>query len=115
MAERQNAADEAKIRAQRAGEKLDDEQLMADLSVVLSSRAGRNVLWSLLEKANVYGSSFHEDSNWMAFREGNRNAGLHLLMMIQDADPKAYVAMIQEHQIPKKSDKNPSDTEREDG
>lgn len=97
MGARENAANEGQIRATRATQKLDDDQLTADLSVVLSSRAGRNVLWSLLEGSGLYLSSFHEDAAWMAFREGNRNAGLQLLASIQRVDQAAYITMMQEH------------------
>lgn len=95
---RDSASNEGQIRAIRQAQSLEAEQLAADFAAVLGSRAGRHVLWSLLEDAGMYGSTFHENQAWAAFREGQRNVGLQILATINEVDPTAYVTMIQEHQ-----------------
>lgn len=104
MGRRENAADEPRIRAQQSAQRLASEQLAADLGAVLGSRAGRHVLWWLLEDAGLYGSTFHENPSWAAFLEGQRNAGLRLLALIEETDPKALLTLMDEHRKMKKSD-----------
>ena len=68
-----------------------------DLRSVLQTGAGRNVLWQMLEQANVFGMSYTGDVNSTFFNEGARSMGNHLLIQIQQADAASFIKMQQEH------------------
>ena len=68
-----------------------------DLRSVLKTSAGRNVLWQVLEQANVFGISYTGESNSTFFNEGMRNIGNRLLAHIQQANPDAFLLMQKEH------------------
>lgn len=50
-----------------------------DMTAVLSTEAGKRVLWWILEEAHIFNSNFTGQSNTTIFREGERNIGLKLL------------------------------------
>ena len=68
-----------------------------DLRSVLQTGAGRNVLWQMLEQANVFGMSYTGDVNSTFFNEGARSMGNRLLIQIQQADAASFIKMQQEH------------------
>ena len=68
-----------------------------DLRSVLQTSAGRNVLWQMLEQANVFGMSYTGDVNSTFFNEGARSMGNRLLIQIQQADAASFIKMQQEH------------------
>lgn len=74
----------------------DEEQLAASLQAVLSTPAGRLVLWRLLEDTHVYGTSFDHSGSVMYFREGARNVGLTWRARILAADEPGYELMARE-------------------
>ena len=68
-----------------------------DLRSVLQTSAGRNVLWQMLEQANVFGMSYTGEVNSTFFNEGARSMGNRLLIQIQQADAASFIKMQQEH------------------
>ena len=68
----------------------------ADLKWLMGSKRGRRIVWRLLDKAGVYRLSFNTNAMSMAFAEGGRNYGLHVLAQIHALCPDLYVAMMQE-------------------
>lgn len=69
------------------------ELLVLNLKEVLSTSAGRNVLWHILDNAGIYASSFTGNSQTF-FNEGRRNLGLYILSLMEDADPTCYPRMV---------------------
>ena len=76
-----------------------------DLRAVLQTSAGRNVLWQMLEQANVFGMSYTGDVNSTFFNEGARSMGNRLLIQIQQADAAGFIKMQQEHLAKLKEEK----------
>lgn len=52
--------------------------------------------WRLLEMSGVFRSVFSTNAMQMAFAEGNRNLGNHLLAKLQDAAFSDYLTMLDE-------------------
>lgn len=86
---------------ERARKRIQAEQARAtraaqrDLRAVLSTPAGRRILWGILEDARVFQGSFTTDAGVTAFNEGQRAVGLKLLERITDASPKAFYEMME--------------------
>ena len=68
-----------------------------DLRSVLQTNSGRNVLWQMLEQANVFGMSYTGEVNSTFFNEGARSMGNRWLIQIQQADAVSFIKMQQEH------------------
>ena len=68
-----------------------------DLKSILQTKQGRNVLWQMLEQANVFGMSYTGEVNSTFFNEGARSAGNRLLVQIQQASPESFLLMQKEH------------------
>jgi hypothetical protein len=82
----QRRKDEAELKAMNAE---------SDFKWLMSHAKGRRIVWSLLEKAHVFQSSYTGD-NTTFFREGERNIGLFLMAQINEFCPDLYVQMVLE-------------------
>lgn len=67
-----------------------------DFMWLMSSKRGRRIVWRLLERAKIFGTSFSPDAMQMAFSEGGRNAGLQLVAQIFELCPERYAEMAKE-------------------
>jgi hypothetical protein len=76
--------------------RLAEQQLKADYCALMATRAGRNVMWGLLEEAGLFLVSFAGDSHATAFNEGMRNAGLRLFGRLRAWCPEDYTLMATE-------------------
>jgi diketogulonate reductase-like aldo/keto reductase len=64
----------------------------------MSGKRGRRVVWSLLDRAGVFRSSFVAGSpEQTAFNEGQRNMGLIYLDLILTHAPDAHSTMVDEN------------------
>ncbi|EAA5679598.1 hypothetical protein D6R12_09725 [Salmonella enterica subsp. enterica serovar Weltevreden] len=77
------------------------QQLLAqrdidDIKFVMGSEQGRRVIWSLLEKGQVFGTCFNVDPNITAFNEGQRNLALVLFQRVMAHCPDQYLKMAEE-------------------
>jgi len=63
---------------------------------IMETREGRGWVHALLESAHVWRSSFALDALAMAFAEGERNIGLHVLADLMRAAPDQYLVMVKE-------------------
>ncbi|HEO9245149.1 TPA: hypothetical protein ACOELY_000494 [Enterobacter kobei] len=77
------------------------QQLLAqrdieDIQFVMGSEQGRRVIWSLLEKGQVFGTCFNVDPHITAFNEGQRNLALVLLQRVMAHCPDQYLTMASE-------------------
>lgn len=68
----------------------------SDLKWLMGSKRGRRIVWRLLDRAGVFRLSFNTNAMTMAFNEGNRNYGLHVLAQIHATCPELYAAMTKE-------------------
>lgn len=67
-----------------------------DIRFVMDSNQGRRVVWSVLEKGNVFGACFAVDSHVTAFNEGQRNLALALFQRVMQHCPEQYLKMAAE-------------------
>lgn len=72
------------------------EQEVSDLKWLMGHEEGRRIAWRFLEEAGVFRTSFSLSELEMAFREGNRNAGVKLLGEINEHCPQRYMQMVKE-------------------
>lgn len=77
------------------------QQLLAqrdidDIQLVMGSEQGRRVIWSLLEKGQVFGACFNVDPHITAFNEGQRNLALALFQRVIAHCPDQYLKMAAE-------------------
>lgn len=91
-----NAADPHQVRRGRRVEAQREAQYRGALGVVLKSREGRFVIWSLLERAGLYRTSLQVDPHQTYALEGRRNFGLELLEAVQSTDLERYLLMERE-------------------
>ncbi|HEA0345080.1 TPA: hypothetical protein RU593_003012 [Salmonella enterica] len=89
--------DEEELRIQNERKKNDLEQREKDdIKFVMDSEQGRRVVWSLLEKGQVFGTCFNVDPNITAFNEGQRNLALVLFQRVMTHCPDQYLKMAAE-------------------
>lgn len=89
--------DEEELRIQNERKKHDLEQREKDdIKFVMDSEQGRRVIWSLLEKGQVFGTCFNVDPNITAFNEGQRNLALVLFQRVMTHCPDQYLKMAAE-------------------
>ena len=77
--------------------KLQQQTEAEDIKWLLSSKRGRRIAWSLLDRAGVFQLSFNTTAMTMAFNEGRKNEGLRLLAQIHEFAPEQYTVMTQEN------------------
>ena len=65
----------------------------------MGGKRGRRVVWSLLDRAGVFRSSFAGSSEQTAFNEGQRNIGLIYLDLILTHAPDAHSTMVDENRV----------------
>lgn len=84
-----------KLRQQQRERQLRREAFILEL---MASIAGREFIWDLLSKANVFAISFVPGQpDLTAFNEGKRNFGLALLAEVQRLTPSLYLRMTTEN------------------
>lgn len=89
--------DEEELRIQNERKKHDLAQRdIDDIKFVMGSEQGRRVIWSLLEKGQVFGACFSVDPHITAFNEGQRNLALVLLQRVMAHCPDQYLKMAAE-------------------
>lgn len=89
--------DEEELRIHNERKKHDLEQREKDdIKFVMDSEQGRRVVWSLLEKGQVFGTCFNVDPNITAFNEGQRNLALVLFQRVMTHCPDQYLKMAAE-------------------
>lgn len=89
--------DEEEMRIQIERKKHDMEQREKDdIQFVMGSEQGRRVVWSLLEKGQVFGTCFNVEPHITAFNEGQRNLALVLFQRVMTHCPDQYLKMAAE-------------------
>lgn len=73
-------------------------QLGEDLRTVMSTLAGRRVLWATLHDSGLFRSSY-TGGDGTIFNEGMRNVGLRLAARLRAASPAEYLRMLEENHV----------------
>ena len=80
---------------------------LALLEKLMSEPAGRRWVYNFLASCRIYATSFATNALAMAFNEGDRNAGLRLLVDITEASPDLYLLMLKEVQNERNTNRGP--------
>lgn len=89
--------DDEELRAQNDRKQRDLAQReIDDIKFVMDSVQGRRVVWSVLEKGQVFGTCFNVDPQMTAFNEGQRNLALALFQRVMAHCPEQYLKMAAE-------------------
>lgn len=68
-----------------------------DIQHLMNSKQGRRVIWWMLEKGHVFGTTFSPvDPHISAFNEGQRSLALALLTRVMQHCPEQYLKMAAE-------------------
>jgi hypothetical protein len=92
-----NASDPVQVAAKRraAGKKSKADEGI--VHTVMSTKAGREWMYSLLASCHCFGTSFTGEALSMAFKEGERNIGNMLISSIMKTSPDNFIEMLKEH------------------
>ncbi|HAW1711499.1 TPA: hypothetical protein JLN35_002198 [Escherichia coli] len=89
--------DDEELRAQNDRKQRDLAQReIDDIKFVMDSVQGRRVVWSVLEKGQVFGTCFNVEPHITAFNEGQRNLALALFQRVMAHCPDQYLKMAAE-------------------
>ena len=88
---------EADVAKEEKARKLAQRKDKDDVKWLMGNEIGRRIVWSLLDSAGIYRSSFSTDTHVTAFQEGKRNYGIELIARIHKHCPKEFNLMTQEH------------------
>jgi hypothetical protein len=91
-----NAANRKDVREAEKRAKLEELQRREIVVHLMDTMAGRKWILDILETCHIFQTSFTPHSGQTAFREGERNIGLRILMDVMDACPDQYVLMMRE-------------------
>lgn len=89
--------DDDTLKAKRAAnQELLAQREIDDIKFVMDSVQGRRVVWSVLEKGQVFGTCFNVEPHITAFNEGQRNLALALFQRVMAHCPDQYLKMAAE-------------------
>lgn len=106
-----NASDEKQVKHASKMQRLNRETELSDLRVVLATPEGRRLYWRLMCRCRIF-ESIWDPSARIHYNAGVQDIGHFLLAEQMEADPAAYMKMVQEHQPqPETKEKGESDGE----
>lgn len=91
-----DVGDTPSVKKRKSKAELEQQRLDEDVRAVLSTYQGRSFIWSVLEQAGIYRTTFCEEPTISAFNEGMRQMGLLTISRIDAVDPNAYAKMRRE-------------------
>lgn len=92
-----SATNERQIKAskeQAAKDRKSEREVMVSL---MSTVSGRRWVWLRLSEAQLFTEESSLDAGYLAYRQGQRNAGLRLLNAVTLTTPEMYLRMTQEN------------------
>lgn len=90
-----DAGDVGQVKKRKTKAQLRRETEIAQLQELLNTKAGRAVLWRVLEKCGMYKESFTGNSTTF-YNCGRQSIGYWLLTELVEADKRAYIKMQEE-------------------
>jgi hypothetical protein len=93
-----NAGDANHVAQRQKSKKTRDLQARTALRDFLGTPGGRIWMWDLLSLCGAFRLSFSTDALVMAFNEGRRDVGNHLIGEINRLSPEFYMKMALENQ-----------------
>lgn len=96
--------DTEKLKRRQAIDNLRRRREVADVALVLATVEGRRFFWRMLGECGLFKSSF-TGNNTTFFNEGMRQVGLTMMADLEQADPSAYLKMLEESRIEEQKQK----------
>jgi hypothetical protein len=91
-----NSSDEKQVAQAKRQQHNESQAEINDLRANMKTAHGRNTMWRLLSRCGVYQGGFQVDTNFLQFKEGQRNIGLHYLNLLTEYCFKEYQMMLSE-------------------
>lgn len=88
--------DEQILNNQTETSRLAASRLKSGVQYAMGSRAGRVLIWHLLEQYGVFQEGFSDNQLVLARASGRRSAGLQLMQLIDAFAPEKYAKMTDE-------------------
>lgn len=88
--------DEQILINQAAASRLAAIRVKRGVQYMMGNRAGRSLMWHLLEQYGVFQEGFNPDPAIMGRASGRRSAGLQLMQLIDSYTPEKYAKMTEE-------------------
>lgn len=84
---------ESEMEAQAVKEEQRYVRTLADISSVMKTTQGRNVIWWVLSLCRIYADEFTESEKQMYFSAGQKSIGIQILEMLNHSNPAAYAEL----------------------
>lgn len=94
-----NAADKQQVRDAKKELKERRAQECDDLRTVLSSHAGRRVIYRYLAMTNVLGNPFTESERTTTYLLGLRSVGVKMIKDLKEASPDLFLRLLTEQTL----------------
>lgn len=91
------AGEEARTLAATQAAALAEQNAQDDLRWLMDQKAGRRIVWRLLSRAGVNGTTFNPDQALHAFFEGRRHVGVDLQNEVIKASTELFIQMLREN------------------
>ena len=69
---------------------------LIEISAIMSTENGRNVISRLLQYTKLHDDTFHSDPLMHAYAAGKRAVGVHLVKELEEACPDLYIKLLRE-------------------
>lgn len=103
-----NAGERKDVRRAEKASKLVEAAASEAIRQIMSTTSGRTWMFTRLESAHIFATTFNPDPHLAAFAEGQRSEGLKLLADIMLYCPEQYVTMTQEANVRNTVSERPS-------
>jgi hypothetical protein len=77
------------------------DKWLNDIRWVLSTPQGRRFYWGMMAECRAFKEEFISDTNLCYFNKGKKKIGLDMYYDLLEAEPKAYLQMLQENEAQK--------------
>lgn len=92
-----NAADKEQVKSASKKEKDDDFDRLENVRYLLQFPQFRDFVWRLMAHCRTFEATFHPDPYQHAFNAGTREVGNYVNVSLMEADPDAFIKLIDEH------------------
>lgn len=92
----ENTADEKRLARRERILKARQRLLRENIRNVAGTKAGRAVLWEILQLCRLNASSYDADVNVSLRYEGRRDVGLEIIAMLEAVSPHVHIEMMSE-------------------
>lgn len=90
--EQTSASDEGQVKKAERRDKFSLQNETSDIREVMSTPAGRRMMWALLAKCGVF-ESIYENTEFIRYRSGQQDIGHWLIGRIMESDPDLWLEM----------------------